>query len=64
MTEIRRMDREARGGSMHGIRTWCQLSSKLYVYTSTRCHRTWKQYIQPDMLKHEVSMYLQQEHAD
>uniref|UniRef100_M4E0H2 Uncharacterized protein n=1 Tax=Brassica campestris TaxID=3711 RepID=M4E0H2_BRACM len=26
-TKIRRMNREARGGSLHGIRTWCQQST-------------------------------------
>ncbi|CAG7863421.1 unnamed protein product [Brassica rapa] len=33
-TEIGPMDREARGGSLHEFRTWCQLSSKLSVYRS------------------------------
>ncbi|KAG5388589.1 hypothetical protein IGI04_030130 [Brassica rapa subsp. trilocularis] len=38
-TEIRRMDREARGGSLHGFRTWCQQSNKLSVSRSSRCRR-------------------------
>ncbi|CAN7105301.1 unnamed protein product [Brassica rapa subsp. narinosa] len=36
MVEIRRLDREARGGLLHGFRTWCQPSSKLSVYRSSR----------------------------
>ncbi|WZZ57775.1 hypothetical protein YC2023_057882 [Brassica napus] len=48
-TEIRPMDREARGGSLHGFRTWCQPSNKLSVSRSTRCRRAWKLYMQPDM---------------
>ncbi|WZY99623.1 hypothetical protein YC2023_071952 [Brassica napus] len=48
MIEIRRMDREARGGSLQGFRTWCQPSSKLSVYRSSRCRRAWKQSMQPD----------------
>ncbi|KAG5402146.1 hypothetical protein IGI04_016753, partial [Brassica rapa subsp. trilocularis] len=35
-TEIRPMDREARGGLLHGFRMWCQLSSKMSVYRSSR----------------------------
>ncbi|KAF2620425.1 hypothetical protein F2Q68_00039221 [Brassica cretica] len=49
-TEIRPMDREARGGSLHAIRTCCQPSNKLSVYRSSRCCRAWKQYMQPDSL--------------
>ncbi|KAF3581294.1 hypothetical protein DY000_02030130 [Brassica cretica] len=45
------MDREARGGSLHGFRTWCQPSNKLTVYGISRCHRAWKLYMQPDILK-------------
>ncbi|KAF2540069.1 hypothetical protein F2Q68_00032029 [Brassica cretica] len=48
-TEIRPMDREARGGSLHGFRTWCQSSNKLSVYRSSRCLRAWKQHMQHDM---------------
>ena len=47
-TEIGPMDRKARGGSLHEFRTWCQLSSKLSVYRSLRCRRSWKQSMQPD----------------
>ncbi|KAF2583331.1 hypothetical protein F2Q68_00005440 [Brassica cretica] len=43
------MDREALGVSFHWIRTWCQRSSKLSVYISSRCCRAWKQYMQPDI---------------
>ncbi|KAF3497639.1 hypothetical protein DY000_02054778 [Brassica cretica] len=49
-TEIRAMDREARGGSLHGFRTWCQPSYKLSVYRSSRCRRAWNLYMQPDIL--------------
>ncbi|KAF2553082.1 hypothetical protein F2Q68_00036698 [Brassica cretica] len=48
-TEIRLMDREARGGSLHGFRMWCQPSNKLSVSRSSRCRRAWKLYMQPDM---------------
>ncbi|WZZ25863.1 hypothetical protein YC2023_009264 [Brassica napus] len=48
-TEIKRMNREARGGSLHGFRTWCQPSNKLSFYRFSRCHRAWKLYMQPDM---------------
>ncbi|KAF2531159.1 hypothetical protein F2Q70_00029702 [Brassica cretica] len=48
------MDRGARGGLLHGIRTWCQPSNKLSVYKSTRCFRAWKLHMQLDMSKHEV----------
>ncbi|KAF3561706.1 hypothetical protein DY000_02015701 [Brassica cretica] len=49
-TEIRPMDREARGGSLHGFRTWWQPYNKLSVSRSSRCHREWKQYMKPDIL--------------
>ncbi|KAF2607175.1 hypothetical protein F2Q68_00043141 [Brassica cretica] len=49
-TEIRPIDREARGGSLHGFRTWCQPSNKLSVSRSSRCRRSWKQYMQHDIL--------------
>ncbi|KAF3595955.1 hypothetical protein DY000_02020761 [Brassica cretica] len=45
------MDREARGGSLHGFRTWCQPSNRLSFYRSSRCRRAWKQYMQPDIAK-------------
>ncbi|WZZ25867.1 hypothetical protein YC2023_009268 [Brassica napus] len=48
-TEIKRMNREARRGSLHGFRTWCQPSNNLSVYRSSRCRRAWKLYMQPDM---------------
>ncbi|KAF3554769.1 hypothetical protein F2Q69_00011918 [Brassica cretica] len=48
--EIRPMDREARGGSLHAFRTWCQPSNNLSVYRSLRCRRAWKLYMQPDIL--------------
>ncbi|KAF2541589.1 hypothetical protein F2Q68_00030186 [Brassica cretica] len=48
-TEIKRINREARGGSLHGFRTWCQPSNKLSVYRSLRCRLAWKLYMQPDM---------------
>ncbi|KAF3537259.1 hypothetical protein F2Q69_00022976 [Brassica cretica] len=48
-TEIRSMDREARGGSLHGFRTWCQPSNKMIVSRSSRCRRAWNLYTQPDM---------------
>ncbi|KAF2617017.1 hypothetical protein F2Q68_00039166 [Brassica cretica] len=48
-TEIRPMDREARCGSLHGFRTWCQPSNKLSVSRSSRCLRGWKLYMQPEM---------------
>ncbi|WZZ27506.1 hypothetical protein YC2023_010907 [Brassica napus] len=48
-TEIRPMNREARGGSLHGFRTWFQSSNKMSVSRSSRCHRAWKLYMQPDM---------------
>ncbi|KAF2589003.1 hypothetical protein F2Q70_00038596 [Brassica cretica] len=44
------MDREARGGSLHGFRTWCQPSNKLSVSRSSRCSLAWKLYMQPDIL--------------
>ncbi|KAF3547392.1 hypothetical protein DY000_02006658 [Brassica cretica] len=44
------MNRESRGVSLHGNRTWCQLFRKLSVYRSSRCRRVWKQYMQPDIL--------------
>ena len=47
-TEIRPMDREARGGVLHGFSTWCQPSNKLSVNTRRRCRRAWKQSMQPD----------------
>ncbi|WZZ36167.1 hypothetical protein YC2023_019568 [Brassica napus] len=46
---IRRTDREARGGSLHGIRTWCQPFRKLSVYRISRCHRAWKLHMHLDM---------------
>ncbi|KAF3535292.1 hypothetical protein F2Q69_00021977 [Brassica cretica] len=49
-TEIRQMDREARGGSLHGFRTWCQPSNKLSVSRSSSCRPEWKLYMQPDIL--------------
>ncbi|KAF2541592.1 hypothetical protein F2Q68_00030185 [Brassica cretica] len=49
-TEIKRMNREARGGSLHGFRTWCQPSNKLSFYRCSRCCRAWKLYMQPDIL--------------
>ncbi|KAF3533721.1 hypothetical protein DY000_02040518 [Brassica cretica] len=48
------MDREARGGSLHGFKTWCQPSNKLSVSRSSSCRPAWKLYMQPDMYKHEV----------
>ena len=48
-TNIRPMDREARGGPLHGFRTWCQPSNKLSVYRSLTCRHARKQYMQPDM---------------
>ncbi|KAF2612107.1 hypothetical protein F2Q70_00011383 [Brassica cretica] len=48
--EIRPMDREARGGSLHAFRTWCQPYNNLSVYRSLRCRRAWKLYMQPDIL--------------
>ncbi|KAF3574319.1 hypothetical protein F2Q69_00058867 [Brassica cretica] len=56
-TEIRPMDREARGGSLHVIRTCCQPSNKLSVYRSSRCCRAWKQYMQPDRWKHKPDIW-------
>ncbi|KAF3495313.1 hypothetical protein DY000_02052800 [Brassica cretica] len=44
------MDREARGGSLHRFRTWCQPSNKLSVSRSSSCRREWKLYMQPDTL--------------
>ncbi|KAF3602092.1 hypothetical protein F2Q69_00036365 [Brassica cretica] len=41
------MDREARGGSLHGFRTWCQQYNKLSVSRSLRCRHAWKLYMQP-----------------
>ncbi|KAF2594002.1 hypothetical protein F2Q70_00043274 [Brassica cretica] len=49
-TEMRQMDRKARGGSLHGFRTWCQPSNKLSVSRSSRCRHAWKLYMQPDIL--------------
>ncbi|WZZ66402.1 hypothetical protein YC2023_077772 [Brassica napus] len=48
-TKVRPMDREARGGLLHGFRTWCQPSNNLSVSRSSRCLHAWKQYMQPDM---------------
>ncbi|KAF3527307.1 hypothetical protein DY000_02039480 [Brassica cretica] len=44
------MNREARGGSLHGFRTWFQSSNKMSVSRSSRCRRAWKLYMQPDIL--------------
>ncbi|KAF3604661.1 hypothetical protein F2Q69_00035977 [Brassica cretica] len=44
------MDREARGGSLHGFITWCQPSNKLSVSRRSRCHPAWKLYMQPGIL--------------
>ena len=49
---------------MHVIRTWCQPSDKRSVYTSMRCRHAWKQHMRTDTLKHEMSPYLQPQHAD
>ncbi|KAF3565324.1 hypothetical protein DY000_02014861 [Brassica cretica] len=49
---------------MHVIRTWCQPSDKLSVYTSMRCQRTRKQHMRSDTQKHEMSMYLRSKHVD
>ncbi|KAF3543921.1 hypothetical protein DY000_02007219 [Brassica cretica] len=63
-TEIRPVDREARGGPLHGFRTWCQPSDKLSVNTSRSCRHAWKQHLRTDMKKYEMSPYLQSKHVD